>query len=576
MKFKTIKNNIRKKMSQTAGGRKKWFFIGGAVLIAVIVIVIIAAAAGNAAKTELPESDDDASIIYEEPEAQAETVNFRDVIPLTADGPVFPNLDLEIVPTEPPVPEYITIGSQHSIIKEIQQRLMDLGFMDMDEPTDYYGNGTEAAVKKFQRQHDLEQDGIVGPDTLEMIFADDAKYYAAKKGDSGEDIVSIQERLYQLGYLAKHEMVTGNFGDKTEEAVIKLQEINGIIVDGKVGRQTYNLIYSDEVAANFLTYGEKSDVVLACQQRLFDLGYMTSTPDGTYGDDTYYAVKNFQGKNALVVDGFLGPSTKDVLMSPNALHNGLGLGDSNEQVVRVQKLLVKYSYLSPKYATGYFGEITQKAVKNFQKQNGLKVDGMVGAQTLAVLTSPTPKKAANGMLDGANFNTGSSSGNNKGSSSGGTSSGGSTGGSTGSGADAGSMQQSTGGSSVPDTDSNGVSGSVANLLSVARSKIGCPYVWGSKGPNSFDCSGFVNWVLNQCGVSQSYITSAGWRNVGKYTRISNYSDLRAGDVIVVNGHVGFISTGGCLIDASSSNGRVIERSLGSWWQNHFIVGWRIY
>ena len=41
--------------------------------------------------------------------------------------------------------------------------------------------------------------------------------------------------------------MTGNFGDKTEEAVLKLQEINGISMDGKVGRQTINLMYSDDV-----------------------------------------------------------------------------------------------------------------------------------------------------------------------------------------------------------------------------------------------------------------------------------------------------------------------------------------
>ena len=218
-------------------------------------------------------------------------------------------------------------------------------------------------------------------------------------------------------------------------------------------------------------------------------------------------------------------------------------------------------------------------------KQGLKVDGMVGAKTLAMLTSDNPKKAASGMLDGANFNTATNAGSSGGSTSsagGSTSagaaaaSGGGAEASAGSGADAGSTQQTTGSGTIPNTDANGVSSSVANLLAIARSKVGCPYVWGSKGPNSFDCSGFVNYVLNQAGVQQSYITSAGWRNVGKYTRIGSYNELRAGDIIVVNGHVGFISTGGYIIDASSSNGRVIERSLGSWWANHFIVGWRIF
>lgn len=48
----------------------------------------------------------------------------------------------------------------------------------------------------------------------------------------------------------------------------------------KVGQRTINLLYSDEIKPNFLSYGEKSDVVLACQERLKELGYLTTTPDG--------------------------------------------------------------------------------------------------------------------------------------------------------------------------------------------------------------------------------------------------------------------------------------------------------
>ena len=545
--------------------KKSVLVIAGVIVLAAAIVVAIAAFANNKNK-----STDNTNEV-EDVTAEAQMAEAVDVLPLTPDGPMFPELDM-VVPTTEPIPPTLRLGDQHWVVQNIQERLMELGFMDFDEPTDYFGEATQAAVMKFQRQHELDQDGIVGESTLALILSDEAKYYAAKENDDGEDITQIQQRLYQLGYLASEDQITGHFGEKTKEAVLKLQERNNLSMDGTVGRETYNLIYSDEVRPNLLVFGDKSDVVLKCQQRLFNLGYMTTQPDGIYGADMSAALKTFQMKNALVVDGYLGPETRDILMSSSALPNHMGIGDTSEQVTNVQKKLVKLGYLSNGRATGYFGEITQKAVKNFQKQNGLSQDGMVGAQTLAKLTSEGAKKAASGMLDGANFRSNSGGGSSSGGGSG--SGGGSSSG--GSGTDAGSTSQTTGGSSTPNTDASGVSGEVANLLAVARSKIGCPYVWGAKGPNSFDCSGFVHWVLNQCGVGQSYITSSGWRSVGRYTRISNYSDLRAGDVIVVNGHVGFVSTGGCIIDASSSNGRVIERGLGSWWANHFIVGWRIF
>ena len=137
----------------------------------------------------------------------------------------------------------------------------------------------------------------------------------------------------ELGYLASADLVTGNFGDSTEAAVLKLQEVNGLDQDGKVGQRTINLLYSDEIKPNFLAYGEKSDVVLECQKRLKDLGYLTTTPDGAYGEDTVVAVKQFQARNDQVVDGYLGPSTRIALNSPDARANGLMLGESGDAAV---------------------------------------------------------------------------------------------------------------------------------------------------------------------------------------------------------------------------------------------------
>ena len=58
----------------------------------------------------------------------------------------------------------------------------------------------------------------------------------------------------------------------------------------------------------------------------------------------------------------------------------------------VQKRLIALNYLKDT-ADGYFGSNTEGAVKDFQKNNKLKADGKVGAQTLKVLLSDTAKKS---------------------------------------------------------------------------------------------------------------------------------------------------------------------------------------
>ena len=55
-----------------------------------------------------------------------------------------------------------------------------------------------------------------------------------------------------------------------------------------------------------------------------------------------------------------------------------------------------------------------------------------------------------------------------------------------------------------------------------------------------------------------------------------YSELKAGDIIVVTGHVGIIGENGTVIDASSSQGKICHRKLSSWWSSRFICGWRIF
>ena len=455
-------------------------------------------------------------------------------------------------------PVNLTVGVINSVVKDLQQRLMNLGYMEEDEPTTYYGDATSKAVQYFQRQTGRKMDGITGVDTWDALMSESAPHYAAKLGFQGDDITKIQYRLYNLGYLTESGQINGTFDQDTETAVKKLQEVNKLTIEGTVGQTTYNLLYSDEVKANIIALGEQSEIVKKYQNRLIALGYLSGEADGNFGLSTQNAIRAFQSRNDQVVDGYLGPDTRSLMDSENAKPFGMRLGEQSDDVKNMQNLLVKYGYLPQDKASGYFGELTKDAVIAFQSVNGLGTDGTAGAKTLQLLQSGTakskPKPKAKAKTPSRGNGGGAAGGNSAPAGRGDTGSG-------------GSISSGVGGATV--------SGSAGSLISIASSKIGSPYVWGAKGPNSFDCSGFVYWCLNQAGVGTSYMTSSGWRNPGRFKKVS-MGELQAGDIVVVRGHVGIYAGGGSVIDASSSNGRVVHRSLSGWWANNFITAWRIF
>jgi peptidoglycan hydrolase-like protein with peptidoglycan-binding domain len=70
---------------------------------------------------------------------------------------------------------------------------------------------------------------------------------------------------------------------------------------------------------------------------------------------------------------------------PNA--QTLKKGDSGEIVVTLQNLLVEKGYIDGDYVDGDFGPGTEAAVKQFQTDNGLTADGIVGPTTWQALCS---------------------------------------------------------------------------------------------------------------------------------------------------------------------------------------------
>lgn len=98
------------------------------------------------------------------------------------------------------------------------------------------------------------------------------------------------------------------------------------------------------------------------------------------------------------------------------------------------------------------------------------------------------------------------------------------------------------------------------IVEIARTKIGSPYVYGASGPDAFDCSGFTSWVYAQAGKSIPR-TSQAQASAG--TPVS-LDQIQPGDIVAYYSgasHVGIYAGNGMIIDALNSGTPVGERPL---------------
>ncbi len=118
---------------------------------------------------------------------------------------------------------------------------------------------------------------------------------------------------------------------------------------------------------------------------------------------------------------------------------------------------------------------------------------------------------------------------------------------------------------------------IEKFIKAANSKIGCEYILGDSGPKTFDCSGFVTWCLRQAGVSTSRLNAAGFSRKSTWKNITSISDIQKGDILFFRSdasssvsHCGIYIGGNMMIDASSSNGKVVKRAVSNYWKRNFV------
>lgn len=128
--------------------------------------------------------------------------------------------------------------------------------------------------------------------------------------------------------------------------------------------------------------GSSNNFVFLLQFILNQLGY-NLTVDGIFGNRTTDAVKQFQQQNSLTVDGIVGRNTWQNLLTlpPYPI---LRLNSRGNYVYFLQNLL-ESNFIQVGKIDGIFGQKTQNAVREFQQQNSLTVDGIVGINTWSKL-----------------------------------------------------------------------------------------------------------------------------------------------------------------------------------------------
>lgn len=137
------------------------------------------------------------------------------------------------------------------------------------------------------------------------------------------------------------------------------------------------------------------------------------------------------------------------------------------------------------------------------------------------------------------------------------------------------------------------------IAQYAMSKVGCSYVWGASGPNTFDCSGLVNWCAKMCGLTvpwakvpgvsatntrRSAANAQGYINAGKAIPTG---EMKQGDFIFFASegtpntvknitHVGIYVGDGKFVDARNKKKGVLLSEYSAYWKKRTAVVARPY
>lgn len=212
-------------------------------------------------------------------------------------------------------------GSRGAAVKEMQKRLKALGYNVGADGV--YGGKTSRALRKFQREAGLEDDGFFGKGTMKALLRAEIKKaeldIAAAEPEAERPTVRPRPRPTGNSTVGMTGALSGN--DTVPENTNLVDQIN----DGRILRP-----------------GSKGSLVKDLQKRLSDAGFPVPKT-GNFGPLTKRALQKFQRSKGLTADGVLGPQTANALVPGAAGSNNAPSTSNWMQIARSQLGVKEYS-----------------------------------------------------------------------------------------------------------------------------------------------------------------------------------------------------------------------------------------
>lgn len=306
-------------------------------------------------------------------------------------------------------PTLNSVSANASAIRRLQQRLIDLGFLDGRADGDY-GAKTYDAVLACQKHmaaqgHEVKTDGEAEAVMQGILFGEDYSSYIqdVHPSDENSEVRRIERRLRQLGYMDA--AADSSFDEYAVECLKVFQTDAGFDANGIADRAVIDALFSADAAQakhyvlHSVRMGENSVMVEYAQDALIRMGFYdhyTGSASGEYDEETEAALEQlyrYLSRNgSLHAEAFAEMKTLSIAAIRTLMTEDLVVYSeyvnaqaSPEEIARVQRRLRTLFY--DVEADGVYGESTVAAVKAFQAANGLEATGAADRGTQAKLFS---------------------------------------------------------------------------------------------------------------------------------------------------------------------------------------------